>query len=113
MRVPQPPRISRSAAAFVAALLLLQAQAAGQTADRWFEVFASDRGAPPKTMKLKLRMGPFPEPICYAAGAIALDGLNRKYLDKDFMGRCDGGALLTLPEISARALSLLPEENVK
>jgi hypothetical protein len=99
------------AAMIVALSLLLATAAHAQPAEVWFELFSADRGDRVTVMQGKVRMGPFPEVICYAVGALTIESLNTKYPNKDFMGRCDGGVLLTMREIADRALAMLPQES--
>ena len=78
----------------------------------WFELFAADRGAPLTEFRWKTAAGPFEDiAICYAAGAIGMNGLNAANPNKDFLGRCEGEALLDLREMADRARALLPDDS--
>ena len=78
----------------------------------YFELFAADHGASVAVFRPKVKTGPFFElAVCYAIGAIEIDGLGWTHPDTDFMGRCDGGLLLTGREIADRALALLPKDS--
>lgn len=95
-------------AGWVAALGLCSS-ARAQT-PRYFELFSAPVGEMPMTSKLTV--GPFDDlSTCYAVGALSIDTLSQSYPDKIFMGRCDGGILLTGRVIVERALRLLPRER--
>ena len=99
-----------TASAIVAMTIGVVTFAHSQDRQFFFEMFAGPRGA--ATFSRSGMAGPFyEESICYAAGAITLDALNAAYPDKDFMGRCDGGILLTGRQIADRALFLLPPDG--
>ena len=76
-----------------------------------FNLYAAERGAGAAAMRFKVQtMARGPLGTCYALGAIAIDALSQQYPDKDFMGGCADGELLTLRELVARANALLPRE---
>ena len=75
-----------------------------------FNLYSADKGAGEAAMRFKFKMGPFPDlAVCYALGAIGIEKLNKEHPDKDFMGGCENGELLTLRQIAAFAL--LPKDD--
>lgn len=99
----------------IAAVFMIPARGGEADAEYWFSLYSADRGSPPSEMRFKLKFGPAPLSICYALGAIGIEGLNAQNPEKDFMGRCDpegraGNELFTMREIADRALALLPKE---
>lgn len=79
----------------------------------WFTLFAGPRGAAPGTMSAAVKVGPFATlAICYGAGALAIDALNRENPEREFAGGCVPGERLTLAEIADRTLPQhQPEEK--
>lgn len=78
-----------------------------------FELFTTEHGANPATFRRSVTVGPFFEiAVCYAIGAISIDAVAWQHPETDFMGRCDGGILLTGREIADRALALRPRDGV-
>jgi len=97
-------------AGWVVALVVCSNARAQSLGPYYFDLYAAPRGE--MTMRPQASAGPFPDvAVCYAAGAIVIDALNAAHPDKDFMGRCDGGILLTGRVIAERALALLPRER--
>lgn len=97
-------------AGWIAALVLCSS-ARAQTPYH-FELFSAPAGE--MTMTSKLTVGPFDQlSTCYAVGALSIDTLSKSHPDKVFMGRCDGGILLTGRAIVDRALALLPRERAR
>ncbi len=114
------PRIGQSAAIVAGALVCGVAvtvaaitMARSQTPpEYWFDLYAGDRDAPASTMRWMLKVGPFRElSICYAAGALGVAELNSKNPDKDFLGRCEGGKLLSLSAIADRAIKKIHKQK--
>jgi|SRR5579862_63443 len=98
-----------AAMAFVVAVLIGTA-AHGTDRTYRFNLYAADRGAGVDAMRFKVQaMAEGSLGTCYALGAIAIDALNRQNPDKDFMGGCVGGEMLTLRELVDRANALLPK----
>lgn len=96
----------------IAGVTLVRGQDA--TASYRFNLYAADCGAGAGAMRFKLAIKDvYSLPICYALGAISIEELNNKYPDKDFMGGCRNGELLTLREIADRALALLPKDQTQ
>ena len=96
--------------ALVAGSIALVSTARGQQPGFYLKMFAAPRGE--MVMSRFAKVGPFLDiSVCYAAGAITIDGMNALHQDKDFMGRCDGGILLTGRIIAERALQLLPQDS--
>ena len=91
----------------VAAMVAVLGIAASRGDDErghWFDLYASDLGAPLTEMKRSVSMGPFEsEQQCYAVGVLGIMSLNNKFADRQFMGRCDDGDLLTIDQLYERA----------
>ena len=99
-------RVSLAILAFVASGVA-HGQPAGE--EIWFSLYSSPRGAPPVEMNRRLRAGPFPDIVaCYSVGALSLDALSQTVPERDYMGRCGEGDLLTLRQMAERAISMLP-----
>lgn len=96
--------------AFLASASTACGQAAGE--EIWFQLYSSPRLTPLTEMRERIRSGPFPDVVvCYAVGALALDALNQARPDRDYMGRCGDGDLLTLRQMTDRAIALLPKKG--
>lgn len=97
-------------AALIAGSIALVSTAKAEPPTFYLEMFKSPRGE--MVMSRFAKAGPFPDiSVCYAIGAITIDAMNITNPDQDFMGRCDGGLLLTGREIAERALALLPHDE--
>ena len=103
--------------AYVAALTALILVIAGarlahgqDTGPYHFNLYSADRGTGESAMRFKVQLSGLDSlGSCYAVAAISIDALRYLHPDKDFMGGCQNGELLTLLEISKRALALLPK----
>lgn len=78
----------------------------------WFELYAASRGAPLAGLERRAIEGPFPDiVICYSIGALAMSILEEVRPERDYRGRCGDGDLLTVREMTNRAMALLPKSN--
>lgn len=77
-----------------------------------FRLYSSPRGAPLAEMQESVNAGPFPDVVvCLSVGALAIDELNGKNPDKDFMGLCGAGDLLTLRQMSDRVTAIINQRK--
>ena len=86
--------------------------ARGKEREYRFNLYAADHGAGTAAMRFKVQaMARGSLGTCYALGAISVDALNQQHPDKDFMGGCVGGEMLTLRQLIDRANALLPKDG--
>lgn len=109
-RKSAPARLVR--VAFVACLAYSPAVCAASAGEIWFQLYSAPHRAPLTQMRAGVRAGPFPDTtVCYSVGALSIEALNNRYPAEDFMGRCGDGDLLTMHQMTDRALSILNLEE--